>query len=172
MPKFRPNPHLPPFPARTSHALLPLSPSPESPCATSPTRKSHNRKAYNRFSLPCDFQAGGAWRRAIPYTLKTPLHTPRENVMNRQSQRESLRTALNLHNLEPSCAGAADNPFELREHPGYRLRSPGKNRTKFHTRLRARTHTHKHQQPLVSPLAVVGGRNPSALSSFRCTLVS
>ena len=35
MPKFRPDPHLPPFPARTSHALLPLCPSEESPCNTS-----------------------------------------------------------------------------------------------------------------------------------------
>ncbi len=34
MPKFRPDPHLPPFPART-HALLPLCPSQESPCNTS-----------------------------------------------------------------------------------------------------------------------------------------
>ena len=47
-------------------------PPPESPCATpSPPEKLHNRKACNRFSLPCDFQAGRAWRRAIPYTLKT-----------------------------------------------------------------------------------------------------
>ena len=27
----------------------------------------------------------------------------------------------------PICTGAADNPFELRKHPGYRLRSPGQN---------------------------------------------
>ena len=28
---------------------------------------------------------------------------------------------------EGRCTVAADNPFELREHPGYRLRSPGQN---------------------------------------------
>jgi hypothetical protein len=27
----------------------------------------------------------------------------------------------------PSCTGAVDDPFELWEHPGYGLRSPGKN---------------------------------------------
>ena len=35
--------------------------------------KIHTRN-FNRFSLPCDFQAGRAWSRAIPYTLKTPHH--------------------------------------------------------------------------------------------------
>jgi hypothetical protein len=30
-----------------------------------------------------------------------------------------------IHSVWTNCTGAADNPFELREHPGYRLRSPG-----------------------------------------------
>ena len=33
-PKFRPNPHLPPFQARSSHAWVPLCPCAESPCPT------------------------------------------------------------------------------------------------------------------------------------------
>ena len=44
--------------------------------------------------------------------------------LTRPSQRERLQIALHCG---PSCTVAADSPFELREHPGDRLRSPGQN---------------------------------------------
>jgi hypothetical protein len=53
MPNFRPNTHLPPFPARTLHALLPLCPIMESPCSTPPAPKNYIiRKSATCFHHP------------------------------------------------------------------------------------------------------------------------
>ena len=41
MPRFRANLYLPPFPARTFHALLPLCPNMESPCPTPSASKNY-----------------------------------------------------------------------------------------------------------------------------------
>jgi len=63
----------------------------------------------------------------IPYTVT--LKTPRQTTAEMGDESAKVKgKASKLHYIRgPICTGAADNPFELREHPGYRLRIAGQN---------------------------------------------
>ena len=50
---------------------------------------------------------------------------PNRAEMGDESAKSKGKASI-LHYIRgPICTGAADNPFELREHPGYGLGSPG-----------------------------------------------
>ena len=125
MPRFRANPHLPPFPVRAFHALLPLCPSMESPSPTcSASKKDIIRKSVTSSHHPAIFRCRGRGTGQFHTRSKRPATLRGIAWWIGQVKGKASK----LHYIcGPSCTGAADNPFELREHPGYRLRIAGQN---------------------------------------------
>jgi hypothetical protein len=104
MPNFRPNPHLPPFPARTFHALLHFCPSMESPCFTLPYRLSALRfpragsvelgdsiHAQNAPPHRSEMRDESAKSKGKPPN-RTALRSPGQNSESVEAEEETSRT--------------------------------------------------------------------------------
>ena len=95
MPRFRANLYLPPFPARTFHAQLPLCPNMESPSSTPPPPENYIIGQHATGShCPAIFRCRGGG--TGPFHTRSKRPAARKWVMNRLSQRESLQIALHL----------------------------------------------------------------------------
>ena len=105
MPRFRANLYLPPFPARTFHAQLPLCPNMESTSSTPSASKKHIiRKSVTSSHHPAIFRCRGRGTSWFHTRSKRPA-TPRGNAWwIGSSQRKSLQLALHSwSNLYRGC---------------------------------------------------------------------